>query len=611
MAAEVETGPGATDASVTAPKMNAATPAEYTAVVYFHGMGSQRRYEETSYLIDQIDCYLGNQERAGTPLGQLRGIEACVEPLNPKLGQPGAPTISYVKAELTVAAPTTDNDKLRFYEVYWAPVMAEQRSALGVLKWIFRQPLRPLKTLTSRWRERQRLRRAALVAMLEAEHDTATPEQIKDYTELFQAYDEFEGPEQRRQFPAGRFEEFLQFVGEYPSATPEEAIRRRALTRRWLDTYRRTEVRNAALLGTMALALLLAAAWVPFLVLLLLKCLLAWMPLSDLLAQWNLSFTANWQTAVGVAVFVAGAFGITRFLTDYMGDVEAWATYEETDSKHMARSKVLDRSVEVLTHVLEDKACTRVVVIAHSLGTSVAHDALLALRRCNLARNPTNAMTGAIDLRKLEHIVTMGSPIDKIEYFFESYVSNSHRYKRVVEKLRGDIGSEPFSDNRKPYIHWINFWDQGDPISGPLHSPASATGFRQRVDNVHVASWRFPDPGASHSGYFAHRTVIDCLFKVICHRAASFRTLKQPGPKQPYNYESVYLASKLSEPKGTRSPLLWMALATPWLALLSTLGLLFGSNTIAFAAGLPAVVLIVLLVIAYFAGRGAGHWKPI
>ena len=611
MAAEIETGPSAIDTPAAAPKKNGGTPANYTAVVYFHGMGSQRRYEETSYLIDQIDRYLGNQERAGTPLGQLRDIEAFVEPLNPKLGRPESTTVSYVKAELTAAAPTTDNDKIRFYEVYWAPVMAEQRSALGVLKWIFSQPLRPFKTLNSRWRERQRLRRAALVAMLEAEYATATPEQIKDYTELLKIYDAFEGPEQRRRFPAGRFEEFLQYIGERPKVTPEEAIRRRALARRWLDAYQRVEIRNAMLLATMALALLLVAAWVPFLVLRVLECLLAWAPLASLLKQWDLSFTASWQTAVGVAVFLAGALGITRFLTDYMGDVEAWATYEETDAKHMARSKVLDRSVEILTHVLEDMACTRVAVVVHSLGTSVAHDALLALRRCNLAYNPANAMTGAIDLRKLEHIVTMGSPIDKIEYFFESYVSNSHRYKRVVEKLRGDIGSEPFSDTRKPYIHWINFWDQGDPISGPLHSPASATGFRQRVDNVHVASWRFPAPGASHAGYFGHRTVIDCLFRVICHRSASFRTLKLPGPKQPYDYESVYLASKLGEPKGTRSPLLWMALATPWLTLLSTLGLVFGSKTLAFAAGLPAATLIGLLVIAYIADRGVGHKQPI
>jgi hypothetical protein len=604
MTGEAGTGAGKTAASAR-PKKD--KPASYTAVVYFHGMGSQRRYEETSFLVDQIDRYLGNQERAGNPLGQLRGIEPCVEPLGGKNGQPG--TVSYIKAELTAAAPTTDNGRIRFYEVYWAPVMAEQRSAWGVLKWIFRQPLRPFKTLNSPWRERQRLRRAALVAMLEAEHATATPDEIEDYLDLLEAYDEFEGPAQQRRFPAGSFDEFLLFIGDRPSVTPEAAIRRRALARRWLDAYRQGEMRNAALLATMALAVLLIAGWVPALVLGALKCLLAWAPLAGLLQQWDLSLTATWQTAIGIAVFLAGALGITRFLTDYMGDVEAWATYEETDTKHMARSKVLDRSVELMTHVLGDADCTRVAVVAHSLGTSVAHDALLALRRCNLAHNPASPMTGAVDLRKLEHVVTMGSPIDKIEYFFESYVSNSHRYKRVVEKLRGDIGSEPFSLNRKPYVHWINFWDQGDPISGPLHSPASATSFRQHVDNIHVASYRFPAPGASHAGYFGHRTVIDCLFRVICQRAASFRTLKQPAPAQPYNYASVYLGP--GEPTGTRLPFVWMALAAPWLALIFTFGVLLKATALAFASGLAALTLIALLAIGYAAGRGAGHRKPL
>ena len=36
----------------------AAVPGRYSSVVYFHGMGSQRRYEETSRLIDRLDRFL-------------------------------------------------------------------------------------------------------------------------------------------------------------------------------------------------------------------------------------------------------------------------------------------------------------------------------------------------------------------------------------------------------------------------------------------------------------------------------------------------------------------------------------------------------------------------
>lgn len=584
-----------------------AKPADYTAVVYFHGMGSQRRYEETSFLVDQIDRYLGNQERAGNPLGQLRGIEACVEPLHPKLGRDG--TLGYIRARLTKLPAQADNETFRFYEVYWAPVMAEQRSPWGVLRWIFSQPWRPFKTLNAPWRERQRLRRAVLIAMVEGEHATASAERIEDYRALLSLYERFEGLAQQRRFPAGSFDEFLVFIGEDTPGDPSAAIRRQTLARNWQSAYQRDELRNAALLATMALALLMIAGGVLLSVFTALKALLGLGPLSTLLQDWNLSFAADWKTAATIAVFLATSLGVTRFLTDYMGDVEAWATYEETDAKHMARSKVLDRSLEVLTHVLADDACTRVAVVAHSLGTSVAHDALLALSRRNRAYHPADPMTGIVDLGKLEHFVTMGSPIDKIEYFFESYVSNSHRYKRVVEDLRGDIGTAPFSHNGKPHIHWINFWDQGDAISGPLHSPAGAADFVQRVDNIHVASYRFPAPGASHAGYFAHHAVIDCLFRVICHRAASFRTLQQPAPRQPYDYDGVYLGP--GEPTGTRTPLLLMALAIPWLALAGILAWLAAAPQAAFGLGLVAVTLLALLTIAAIASSAAGHRKPL
>lgn len=580
--------------------------APHVGVVYFHGMGSQRRYEETSYLVDQIDRYLGNRHRSGASLGLLRDITACVEPLHPAAGQPG--TIGYIRAKFSAGPQTPEAQTLRFYEVYWAPVMAEQKSPLRVLKWIFSQPLRPFKTLRSPWRERQRLRRAALVAMFERERATATPQQLQDYRELLQAYDAFEGLPQQRRFPEGSFDQFIAFVGESEPADPNAAVRRQALARRWQSTYQADEIRNAVVLFTMALALLLCGAAAIAATLLALQHGLGFGPIAKFVSDWNIPIKADWSAALLVLGTVAGLFGLTRFLTDYMGDVEAWATYEETDARHMARNKVLERSLEVLTHAFSDPACERVAVVAHSLGTSVAHDALLALSRRNRAYKPEDPMTGPVPLTKLEHFVTMGSPIDKIEYFFESYASNSHRYKRVVEDLRGDIGSPPFSRNGKPHVHWINFWDQGDPISGPLHSPAGSERLVQRVDNVHVASYRFPAPGASHAGYFGNETVIGCLFQAICNRAGSFRALKQPGPKQSYDYESVYLG--LGEPLGARKGFAWMALLTPWLAAAGVAGWFLGAPYLALGAGCLSLTMLALLGLGYFASATAGQNKP-
>ncbi|MGD9332157.1 MAG: hypothetical protein PVJ53_12650, partial [Desulfobacterales bacterium] len=94
------------------------------------------------------------------------------------------------------------------------------------------------------------------------------------------------------------------------------------------------------------------------------------------------------------------------------------------------------RGVDLISHVLQDPDCKRAVMVAHSLGTAVAHDVLLQAARHNRAYNATDPISGPIPLEKMTHWVTFGSPIDKIQYFFESYKSRHHRYKRVVEELR-------------------------------------------------------------------------------------------------------------------------------------------------------------------------------
>jgi hypothetical protein len=102
-----------------------------------------------------------------------------------------------------------------------------------------------------------------------------------------------------------------------------------------------------------------------------------------------------------------------------------------------------------------------------------------------------------------------------------------------VDDLRGDIGDIPFSrSGRQPYIHWVNFWDRGDPISGPLNTVASADELRvQRVDNVRVASYAWPDPAASHGAYFDHRDMIGFVYRAAFGNDASFATPeREPVP---------------------------------------------------------------------------------
>jgi hypothetical protein len=181
----------------------AAKPAKgkhYTAVFYFHGMGSQRRFEETSRLIDSLDQFSD---------GTLIEIKPQLESGREKPDH----TFTHIH---TIYRPWkqkgSERQLVRFYEVYWAPVMAGQNSALGVLKWMVRQITRPLGTLRSPWRERQRLRRASLAALYETwpkGRDGVGPE---DFSMLARRYYEFEDLEALRNYRQGSFSQFLTFL---------------------------------------------------------------------------------------------------------------------------------------------------------------------------------------------------------------------------------------------------------------------------------------------------------------------------------------------------------------------------------------------------------------
>ncbi len=235
---------------------------------------------------------------------------------------------------------------------------------------------------------------------------------------------------------------------------------------------------------------------------------------------------------------LASAIGVTSFLRDYVGDIQQFVTYEEAQPLYERRQKILGMAVRTLKHVLEDEQCERVVIVAHSLGTAVALDTVLQLRGSNQAQKPDadagEVMKGPLRLSRIQHFITCGSPIDKINYFFAALRSISRSYESLIEGLRGDITSVPFSGGgRQPYVHWINFWDRGDPISGPIETVAGDLVRVQRVDNVEVCSYLWPDPAKSHEGYLRHRDMIRAVFGTAFFDELSFAHCKPEKKNEP------------------------------------------------------------------------------
>ena len=414
------------------------------------------------------------------------------------------------------------------------------------------------------WRERARLRRAALLRLAEQSADWVEGPARRLFDRLLHHYEAFGGLAAQRAFPKGSHSEFQEMIRQEETGQTRDDLL--ALSHKWMVEFRRIQLRNFGIIMTILLAMAEVFGLLTWTVLELLTLAVGVAArMNDVMPGLGgvalEQLTLDWSTAAGIVSTLLLTYVLRDFLVNRMYDVEAWSTYEETDEKHQRRAKVLAVTTDVMRQAFKDPAVGRVVVTAHSLGTSVAHDALLSLRRENEVAGGSDPILGPLPLFKLRHFVTFGSPVDKINYFFESARSRSHRYRRVIETLRGDISSVPFARNKKPYVHWINYWDEADIISGPLQSPVAMDDLSHRVDNVHVAGQHFPDPGRSHNGYFRDRRVLDGLFQTICKNAWSYDSLPLIAGKG-YDYDTAHQGPGTG--RGHAMALHVPAIVAPW-----------------------------------------------
>ncbi|MEW6241077.1 MAG: hypothetical protein ACOYZ8_16035 [Chloroflexota bacterium] len=535
--------------------------APHTALVYFHGMGDQKRFEEVSRIVDALDRYdhltFGENKK-------MVGIHAKLEkPLTDLKREVGYISLIY-KHEQDKKWSRREH---RFYEAYWANITAGGVPVTAVLGWILKQAAIPLRALTAPWRDLARLKRSALLEAwprLQKKRNDLTKSDLKN---LLEAYDEFEGWEARRSFPKGGGNQFVKYIGE-THKDQENAERLDWAARQWRAHYTRSHLLNFFIIVTFLLAIGLVLAGLVLAVASLLQLT------TQALPGWFLTWIGEdtlkptYGNVTMVLLMLFSAIGGSFFLREYLGDVYFWCSYEETTEKYQKRRDILKYCSEFLTHVLKNPACERVVVVAHSLGTTIAYDTILELARKNRARDPNDLAAGEeIPLHKIQHFITLASPIDKVHYFFENQRSKYHRYNRVVEEVRGDIGSEPFSKTGGPWAHWINFWDQADIISGSLQTPADRKNPSLRVDNHEVGSFAFPEPGGAHSAYFENRDVIETIYRCTFENEFNFSVIRNSRSKG--DKETRYAQAFLGSGKGWAGtkPFQGVVMSLPWLGL--------------------------------------------
>jgi hypothetical protein len=200
--------------------------------------------------------------------------------------------------------------------------------------------------------------------------------------------------------------------------------------------------------------------------------------------------------ALGVLASYTGRELLVSFIVQFFGDVQIYTTRDENSGFYVLRAAILARVKEVILETLLATGAVeydRIYVYAHSLGSTIALDAILHLYQ--------QVLSGQIERETFEKIrgfVTFGTALEKTKYFFDATnLTMSQEY----EQWRGDLYGPLFTKERSvlefpnagSVIFWLNCWYFSDPIADELGSyrsfvpagqpPSAGTACRARAQS--------------------------------------------------------------------------------------------------------------------------------
>ncbi|MBV8602848.1 MAG: hypothetical protein JO359_14895 [Candidatus Eremiobacteraeota bacterium] len=215
----------------------------------------------------------------------------------------------------------------------------------------------------------------------------------------------------------------------------------------------------------------------------------AFWPLNDSgqgMGSWALLFV------VAALAFEAGRSVMESFIVDFFGDVQIYTTHDQNADFYQYREKMLEKVTETIAKASSAAAADgtnpydRVHVLAHSLGSTIAMDALIRLY--NLKEQ---GLYRAADFERIRSFVTFGTSLEKTKYFFDvSSPSISLSYDQWRNDAYGvlftmDRNALKYPNGPNEGIYWLNFWYEKDPIANAIDSYRS---FLLPGDSLRVAS---------------------------------------------------------------------------------------------------------------------------
>ncbi len=208
---------------------------------------------------------------------------------------------------------------------------------------------------------------------------------------------------------------------------------------------------------------------------------------------------------VSIFIFVPPLWRrVTAFLkkpiVDFFGDVVLYTSSDQKSKFFPVRQRILDEGVKKVWHILEKLDYDEVILAGHSLGSVIAYD---ILDRLNKEMN-VNALLRQ-HAKRLTGLVTFGSPLDKIAFFFDekidrhlqgiryALVSQLHGFKRVF------VDNETLENGLAAYfehVKWLNFWAKGDPVCDNL------SVYRDVINEEVILPFKSKNPATCHGFYW-------------------------------------------------------------------------------------------------------------
>lgn len=196
----------------------------------------------------------------------------------------------------------------------------------------------------------------------------------------------------------------------------------------------------------------------------------------------------------------------TAIVVGYIGDIAIYTTMDEKSSYYRIRQQILAEAQALVDAVLDGDGTQpydRVIIAGHSLGSVIAYD---TFNRFNIAANLGTARS----VEKLHGLITFGSPLDKIAFFFRDHTAPRETVRRQIlshlhsfKSKNWDLSHESLhiGDPLKPkldHIPWVNYYGAKDPVSGHLD-------FYKIDDHDNVELDLHAKWGVAHTAYWENR----------------------------------------------------------------------------------------------------------